>query len=55
MHFLPEDAQAWSFPLIFIAAIVISFVVYRFALKLLVNKIDMEKYFEPILAGRRKP
>jgi hypothetical protein len=54
MRFLPESAQAWSFPLIFIAAIVISFVVYRFALKLLVNKIDMEKYFEPILAGRRK-
>ena len=54
MRFLPEAAQAWSFPLLFIAAIAISFVVYRFVLKLLLKKIEMEKYFDPILGNREK-
>jgi Ca2+/H+ antiporter len=39
MRYLPEEAQAWSFPLIFIAAIVISFFVYRFTLKFLMKRI----------------
>jgi hypothetical protein len=52
MSYLPEGAQAWSFPVIFIAAIAVSFVVYRAALKLLLRKIEMEKYFSPILGGR---
>ena len=52
MRFLPEAAQAWSFPLLFIAAIAISFVVYRFSLKLLLKKVTMEKYFDPILGGK---
>ncbi|MCL1837682.1 MAG: leader peptide processing enzyme [Treponema sp.] len=54
MRLLPDAAQAWSFPLIFIAAIAISFVIYRFALKLLLKKIEMEKYFDPILGSRQK-
>jgi len=54
MRMLPDAAQAWSFPLIFIAAIGISFVIYRFALKLLLKKVEMEKYFAPILGSRQK-
>ena len=54
MQRLPEAAQAWSFPLIFIAAIAISFVAYRFALKLLLKKIEMEKYFDPIFNSRKR-
>jgi hypothetical protein len=56
MRHLPPDgsAQAWAIPLIFIAAIVISFVVYRFALNFLVKKIDMDRYFDPIFTSRRR-
>lgn len=52
MRYLPEGAQAWSFSLIFIAAIVISFCIYRFILKILLKKIEMEKYFAPIFTGK---
>ena len=51
---LPESAAAWGFPIIFIGAIVISFVLYRFVLKLIMKKIDMEKYFDPIFGRKRK-
>jgi hypothetical protein len=52
---IPEGGQAWGFPAIFIAAIALSFVIYRFALKFLLKKIAVEKYFEPIFGGRRPP
>ena len=56
---LPEAAQAqaagWSVVLIFIAAIAISFVAYRLALKLLLNKVQIDKYLDPLFSGRRKP
>jgi len=55
MRHLPEVAQAWAVVLIFIAAIAISFVAYRLALKLLLKKIPIDKYFDPIFGGRRKP
>ena len=52
MHHLPEEAQTWFFPVAFIVAIAVSFVVYRFALKLLLKKVEMEKYFAPIFGGK---
>ena len=54
MDSLPQEAMGWSFSLIFIAAIVISFFIYRFALKLLMKKIEMERYFDPIFGRRKK-
>ena len=54
MHSLPEGSQSWSIPIIFIAAIVISFVVYRYSLNLLVKKIDMDKYFDPIFSSKNR-
>jgi len=53
---IPPDSTAWSWVLagIFIAAIVASFVVYRFAIKILMKKIDMEKYFDPIFRPRKR-
>jgi hypothetical protein len=51
---LPEEGQSWGFPVIFIAAIALSFVIYRVALKQLMKKIDVEKYFDPIFGGHRK-
>ena len=51
---LPESSGAWGFPIIFIGAIALSFVVYRLVLKQIMKKVDMEKHFDPIF-GRRKP
>jgi peptidoglycan/LPS O-acetylase OafA/YrhL len=53
---LPEESAAWGFPIIFIAAIALSFVVYRVVLKQLMKRIDIEKHFDPIFGSRyRKP
>jgi hypothetical protein len=49
---LPQGAQAWSFPLIFISSLVISFFVYKIVLGYLIKKIDVEKYFDPIIKSR---
>jgi hypothetical protein len=51
-HLLPEGGQSWSFSLIFIASIAVSFMVYRVVLKYLLNKINIEKYFDPIFVKR---
>ena len=53
MVFLPEEAHSWAFPLMFIIAIAITFFLYRFALKLLLKKIQVDKYFDPIF-GKKK-
>ena len=52
---LPGEGQAWGFPVIFIAAIALSFLIYRLALKQLLKKIDVEKHFDPVFGGRRPP
>ena len=54
---LPSDSTAWAWimPGTFIASIVISFVVYRLAIKIIMKKVDMEKYFDPIFGPRRPP
>ena len=52
---LPENSGAWMLPISFIAAIVASFFIYRLAIKLLMKKIDIEKYFDPIFGPRRRP
>ncbi|MDR1127807.1 MAG: leader peptide processing enzyme [Treponema sp.] len=52
-HLLPETASAWALPAIFIGSIVLSFVFYRLALKLLLKKIDLDKHFSPLFKPRR--
>ena len=52
MKFLPEGAQAWSFPFIFITSIAISFFVYKVLLGFLIKRINVEKYFDPIINSR---
>jgi Kef-type K+ transport system membrane component KefB len=49
---MPESGHGWAFSLIFIAAIAISIFVYRIVIKRLVNKIDVEKYFNPLFVRR---
>ena len=52
---LPEGSdKTWIFVLIFIGAIVLSFIAYRALMKFLEKKIDIEKYFDPIFLRRRK-
>jgi hypothetical protein len=53
MPHIPENAQSWGFPVIFIGAIALSFVIYRLILKKVMKKIDMEKHFDPIFGPRR--
>jgi hypothetical protein len=50
---LPESAAAWGLPVVFIAAIAIAFVVYRYAVKFMMTKIRAEDVFGP-LSSRRK-
>ncbi|MCL2192179.1 MAG: leader peptide processing enzyme [Treponema sp.] len=52
---LPDGAVQMGFALVFLMAIVASFVVYRFALNKLLGKIKFEDYFDPILKMRRPP
>ena len=55
MRVLPADAGTWAIPLSFIAAIAVSFIVYRFTLNRLLKKIDMERYFDPVFSyGNRR-
>jgi len=52
---LPESSTAWVMPVIFVVSIVVSFLVYRLAVKVIMKKVDMEKYFDPIFRPRRPP
>ena len=52
---LPEAVIPWILLLIFPASIVSAFFIYRGIIKLISNKIDMEKYFDPIFGNRRRP
>ena len=46
--------QEWFFPLSFILAIVLSFIVYRLIVRFLMEKVDLEKYFEPIFFSKKR-
>ena len=50
---LPESGGVWVMPVIFVLSIIASFFVYRLAIKIVMKKVDMEKYFDPIFAKRR--
>jgi uncharacterized membrane-anchored protein len=53
--FLPETAQQWGLIVILILPIAISFVLYRLLLKVLLKKVDVDKYFSPLFGSRRPP
>jgi hypothetical protein len=52
---LPESAQSWGIIVILILPIVISFVLYRLILKVVIKKVNVEKYFDPLFGPRRPP
>jgi hypothetical protein len=49
----PENSVAWILPVIFLASIVVSFLVYRLAVKIVMKKVDMDKHFAPIFGTRQ--
>jgi uncharacterized membrane protein len=49
-----ESVAAWILPVFFAGAIAASFFAYRLAIKILMKKVDMDKYFDPIFVRRRK-
>lgn len=51
---LPADSAAWGVPIIFIAAIALSFIIYRAGIKLFSKKVDVEKHFDPLFGGRKR-
>jgi hypothetical protein len=54
MVIVPESGRGLVFAFLFIAALVVSFFVYRVVLKLLIKKIEIEKYFDPLFARKYK-
>jgi hypothetical protein len=52
--FLPESAHMWSFPLIFLISLAVAFIVYRYMLRFLMKKIEMETYFDPLFVRKHK-
>ncbi|AEJ18195.1 hypothetical protein [Gracilinema caldarium] len=52
---LPQETAAIGLPIVFIAAILLSFVIYRYALKAFTKRFEVEKYFDPLIKSRRSP
>ena len=52
---LPEGGIAWVLTVLFLAAIAASFFIYRLVIKIIMKKINMEKYLDPVFGPRRPP
>jgi phosphoglycerol transferase MdoB-like AlkP superfamily enzyme len=52
MVLIPEVSPPLVLFLFFIAALAVSFLIYRCAVKQIINKVDLEKYFDPIFIRR---
>lgn len=50
---LPAEAAAWGLPIIFVASIVLAFFLYKFAVKFMMKKIDVDAVFDPLFRSRR--
>ncbi|MCL2801723.1 MAG: leader peptide processing enzyme [Treponema sp.] len=58
LHPVIQTGQDWAFALIFLFSIAISIIVYRIVLKILIEKVNVEKYFDPIFVrkgSKKKP
>jgi ABC-type uncharacterized transport system permease subunit len=53
MNILPQESQVWILPVMFILAVAVSFFVYRYVIGIIIKKIDIEKYFDPIIKSYR--
>ncbi len=50
---LPDSVKAYGLIVVFIAAIVLSFVAYKYAVKFFLSKVDADKTFDPLFKPRR--
>jgi hypothetical protein len=48
---LPPSSVIWILALLFLLALVISFIVYQALLKLFIKKVDVQKHFDSIIKG----
>lgn len=56
MPIIAESGYQWGLTLVLIAAIAVSIGVYRIVLRFLLDKIEIEKYFDPLFVSKyRKP
>jgi hypothetical protein len=51
---ISESAVSWLLPVFFAASIAASFFIYRLVIKIVIKKIDVEKYFNPIFVSRKR-
>jgi hypothetical protein len=49
----PEVSQ-WATALIFVITIALSFIIYNKFIKIFTSKVDMDKYFDPLVKPRRR-
>ena len=54
MDLLPETSRPWGFTIVFVLAITVSFIVYRYAIKFFMFKIKIDKYFDPLFVSKYK-
>jgi hypothetical protein len=54
MQIVPEANRSWGFTIVFLASLAVAFLVYRWLLKYLLTKVDIEKYFDPIFVRKYK-
>ena len=52
---VPAESAGWGIPIIFISAVIISFLVYRVGVKLFMKKVDVEKNFDPLFSRKKQP
>jgi len=49
-----DSAVSWLLPVFFAASIAASFFIYRLVIKILMKKIDVEKYFNLLFVSRKR-
>jgi hypothetical protein len=50
---LPALATSWGLLAVVIGAVVAAFFIYKACLKIFMKRVDMEKYFDPLVMRRR--
>jgi len=51
---ISDNAVSWLLPVFFAASIAASFFIYRLVIKIVMKKVDVEKYFNPLFVRKRR-
>jgi hypothetical protein len=49
---IPEANRSWGFTLIFLMSLAASFLVYRYLMRFLLKKVEVEKFFDPLFVRK---